>query len=149
MLLFFSSDFENDWIQPKPQFTHLRDDNASSSAAPVYFAQCYLMLKATRNGFELCIFPHITLHPWKQLWQRAMANHNRKLNYSNDSDSGPVPPPHTHTHTLYWQNNSATPGFHRAPTEKKAQHSEPQSKALLTNQWTSQPREFTCWKTVV
>lgn len=35
---------------------------------------CYLTLKASHNGFELCIFPNITLPWWKQLWQRAMNN---------------------------------------------------------------------------
>lgn len=44
------------------------------------------MLKATRNGLDLCIYffpPCITLPSGKQLWQTLMKNINWKLNYLN------------------------------------------------------------------
>lgn len=75
----------------------------------MYFTQCYLMLKASCNGFELCIFPHVTLPPWKQLWQTVMKNPNRKLNYSN-ADSWLVSLPLPLFPPFYLQNNRATPG---------------------------------------
>lgn len=105
-------------IQPKPQLVHLRVDNASSSAAPVYFTQCYLMLKASSNGFESCVFPHITLPPWKQLWQTAMKIPNRKptdrieppsLFYLQNNSEGLVPlsadqkMQHASFHQKHWQ----------------------------------------------
>lgn len=77
-------------IKPRTRFTHFRADNVSSSAAPARFTQCYLMLKATRNGFDLCIYsppPCITLPSGKQLWQTLMKNMNWKLNYLNADSS--------------------------------------------------------------
>lgn len=115
-------------MQPRTHSPHLRVDNASSSAAPVYFTR-YLMLKATHNGFELCVFSHITLPPWKQLWQTAMKNPNRKLNYSN-ADSWLVT-----LLSLLFANNFATQVL---PSVGQNETRELPSRVPLTNQWTLQ-----------
>lgn len=135
--IIYCTDWKWLWIQPKPQFTHLRVDNALSSTAPACFTHCYLMLKAHSNVFELCVFPHTTLPWWTQLWQKAMKNPNQKLKWPN-VDSGWV-------QLCICKITLDVTKFQQAQTEM--QHVSFHQKHC--RQISELPREFTWWKAII